>query len=99
MVIWMKQSIFSPILSMQPVSPSYSTSSFLSESVTATKFCLSWKCLDFRIVVLKTVLMDISALPTILILLPVEELRKGYVESSTKFILDALKQAEQSLEG
>ena len=30
---------------------------------------------------------------------PVEELRKGYVESSTKFILDALKQAEQSLEG
>ena len=68
LVIWMKQSIFSPILSMQPVSPSYSISSFLSESVTATKFCLSWKCLDFRIVVLKTVLMDISALPTILIL-------------------------------
>lgn len=30
---------------------------------------------------------------------PVEELRKGYVESSTKFILNALKQAEQSLEG
>ena len=57
----------------------------------AAKFCLSWKCLDC--------FDGHKCIADNIDFAPVEELRKGYVESSTKFILDALKQAEQSLEG
>ena len=83
---------------MRPVSPSYSTSSFFGKRngdkilSVMEMFGLSDRriedCFDGH----KCIADNID-------FAPVEELRKGYVESSTKFILDALKQAEQSLEG